>query len=449
MNRDNSREVPAPSHGSTSRPASATSRAFPTSVAASVPVVRHLLVTNDFPPKIGGIQNYLWELWRRLPPESVLVYTTPYDRAAEFDAAHAFRIERSPEPVLLPYPWLINRINALADAFDAELIILDPALPLGLIGPRLNRPYAVVLHGAEVTVPGRLPVSRSILRRVLRGADLVISAGEYARAEGERAAGVSLPSVVIPPGVDSTVFVPPADAHRRALRQRFGFVSQTTDIQEWATAATVKEAAEDEIVIAVVTRLVPRKGIHILIDAVASLGARYPHLRLIIGGQGRETDRLRRQIKATGAPAELWGRISDQQKIDLYAAADIMAMPCSQRWGGLEQEGFGIVFLEGAAMGLPQIAGESGGAAEAVVDGVTGHIVRDPSSPGEVAAAIETLLADPGRRRQMGQAARIRAQQEFDYDRLALRLAHALSPSALSPHALNPHALNPHGRTQS
>src|SRR5690606_12200475 len=137
---------------------------------------KHLLVTNDFPPKVGGIQSYLWELWRRLPADSFAVLTTPYRGALEWDAAQPFRVVRSPEPVLLPYPWLASRIDALADEVGADFVVIDPALPLGAIGPRLRHPYGVVLHGAEVTVPGRLPVSRSVLGRVLRGADLVIAA---------------------------------------------------------------------------------------------------------------------------------------------------------------------------------------------------------------------------------------------------------------------------------
>ena len=128
-------------------------------------MTRHLLVTNDFPPKVGGIQQYLWELWRRLDPASFEVHTTPYRGAATFDAEQDFRVHRSHEPVLLPYPWLRRRLDVAARRFGAGLVVIDPAVPLGLIGPALERPFAVVLHGAEVTVPGRLPVSRAALAR--------------------------------------------------------------------------------------------------------------------------------------------------------------------------------------------------------------------------------------------------------------------------------------------
>ncbi len=115
--------------------------------------MKHLLVTNDFPPKIGGIQSLLWEWWRRLPPNSFAVLTSPYDGAAAFDAEQPFYVERTREPVLLPHPWMVARINEMAVRVGADLIVLDPAVPLGLVGPSLRLPYDVVLHGAEVAVP--------------------------------------------------------------------------------------------------------------------------------------------------------------------------------------------------------------------------------------------------------------------------------------------------------
>src|SRR5690606_37271429 len=110
----------------------------------------HLLVTNDFPPKVGGIQSYLWELWRRLDPASFTVLTTPYPGAEAWDAEQPFRVVRVRERMLLRTPSLARRIDALAEEVGARLVVLDPALPIGLLGPRLSRPYGVVLHGAEV-----------------------------------------------------------------------------------------------------------------------------------------------------------------------------------------------------------------------------------------------------------------------------------------------------------
>src|SRR5262245_5674213 len=147
----------------------------------------HLLVTNDFPPKLGGIQSYLWELWRRLAPDTFTVLTTPYEGADAWDAEQPFRVVRTSQKVLLPTPSLARRIDALAAETGAGLVMLDPALPVGLLGPRLATPYGLVLHGAEVTVPGRLPITRRQLGRVLRGAGAVIAAGGDRAEAAERA----------------------------------------------------------------------------------------------------------------------------------------------------------------------------------------------------------------------------------------------------------------------
>lgn len=380
-------------------------------------MIRHLLVTNDFPPKVGGIQSYLWELWRRLPPDDFLVLTSPYDAADRFDQQQPFEVRRTPEPVLLPSPLMTRRIRRLAVEFGAEVAVLDPAVPLGLVGPELGLPYAAVLHGAEVTIPGRLPATRPLLNRVLRGASLLIAAGGYPEAEARRAAGGRLPPVVqVPPGVDVGRFVPLSALERAGARARLGLPPSGP-------------------LVASVSRLVPRKGMDVLIEAAARLerSGRYPDLRVAIAGSGRDRPRLERLVARTGAPVRLVGRVPDADLPDFYACADVVALCCRTRWGGLEQEGFGIVFLEAAASGVACVAGDSGGAAEAVVDGATGLVVSRPDDPADVAAALERLLRDPELRRRQGEAARTRAVEEFAYDVLARRLQDALDGMAVRP----------------
>jgi len=369
--------------------------------------VKHLLVTNDFPPKIGGIQSLLWEWWRRLPPESFAVLTSPYEGTAAFDAAQPFHIERTRESVLLPHPRMVRRIDAMAREVGADLVVLDPALPLGLVGPSLQLPYDVVLHGAEVTVPGRLPVSRQTLSYVLRRARHVVAAGGYPAAEAERAAGRALPVTVVPPGVDTDRFVPLTAAQRSQARQHFGF-------------------DDDHELVVGISRLVPRKGFDTAIRAAALLRRLRPNLRLAIAGGGRDADRLRSLAAQLDAPVTFLGRVPHDDLPLLYGCADVSAMLCRNRWAGLEQEGFGIVFLEAAACGVPQVAGRSGGAHEAVEHGETGLVVDRPDDPRDVAAAIERLLDDPAERARMGRLGRERAIREFSYDVLANRLGRAL-----------------------
>jgi phosphatidyl-myo-inositol dimannoside synthase len=361
-----------------------------------------LLVTNDFPPKIGGIQSYLHELWRRLPPGDATVFTTRYPGDREWDAAQPFRVVRAAERQFFPTPGLARRIDALAAEVGADLILLDPWLPLGRLGPRLrSAPYGVIVHGAEVTVPGRLPGTRQLGGRVLRGAAVVIAAGHYPAREAARAAGGALPGVIVPPGVDVDRFRPLAAADRAATRRAFGL-------------------DPDRPLVLGVSRLVPRKGFDVLIDAVAGL----PDVQLAIAGAGRDRRRLeaRAARRGLGSRACFLGRVPDDDSFPrLYATGDVFAVPCRDRWAGLEAEGFGIVFLEAAAAGVPSVAGRSGGSHEAVVDGETGFVVDGRAA--DVQGALAAILGDDARRALMGHAARARAVAEFSYEHLVARLA--------------------------
>ena len=363
----------------------------------------HLLVTNDFPPKVGGIQNYLWELWRRLPPESFSVLTTVHPGDAAFDARQPFHVARVPRTVLLPTAEVARRVNRAAAGNGASLVVLDPVLPLGAVGPRLARPYAVVAHGAEITVPGRLPGSRAPLAWVLRHALGGVAAGSWVADEVRRAAGTEMDVAVVPPGVDTHRFRQLDPAARQAARARLGL--------------------PDGPLVVNVGRLVPRKGADVLIDAAAGLSRAFPDLTVAVAGTGRDRDRLEARARRHRAPVRFLGAVPHSDLPDLYACADVFAAPNRTRWGGLEQEGFGIVFLEAAACGVPQLAGRSGGAPEAVADGETGVVVDHPEDPREVAGALARLLADPGLRARMGMEARARVVERFSYDTLARGLA--------------------------
>ncbi|HEX3981301.1 MAG TPA: glycosyltransferase family 4 protein [Acidimicrobiales bacterium] len=374
----------------------------------------HLLVTNDFPPKVGGIQAYLWELWSRMDPDTFAVLTArSHPDAARFDREQAVRgvhIERVRSPVLVPTPSLVRRIRDTALRVGASLVVLDPVFPLGLVGPELGLPYAVLLHGAEVAIPGRLPASRQLVTRVLRRSVLTVSAGGYPASEAARAVRRrDMPPVVeVPPGVDLERFRPLSRDERTSARAALGL-------------------PVDGPLVVSVSRLVPRKGMDVLIDAAVRLRSDWPDLTVAIAGRGRDSDRLAGRIAEYSAPVRMLDGVSDDDLPLLVGAADIFVMLCRNRWIGLEQEGFGIVFLEAAAAGVPQVAGASGGAGEAVVDGVTGVVVGRPTDVGSAARAIGRLLADPDLRLRMGEASRQRAEASFDYDKLAPRLAASLA----------------------
>lgn len=358
-----------------------------------------LLVTNDFPPKIGGIQSYLYELWRRLPAEETTVLTSSYSGAASWDAAQPFRIERAPQRVLLPTRRLMRRVDALAREVGASVVFVDPMLPVGLIGPRLAAPYVVVAHGSEISVYGRIWPMKPSGRRVLRRAAGVIAAGGYVAEECARVAARPLPTVRVPPGVDVDRFAPLDDAARAVARRRFGL-----DV--------------DRPLVVGVGRLVPRKGFDVLLDAVAGL----PGVQVAIAGTGRDRARLVDRARRRGVDASFLGRVDDVDLPALYGCADVFAMVCRDRWGGLEAEGFGIVFLEAGACGVPVVAGRSGGVDEAVADGDTGLVV-DPRDVGAIRDALALILGDDALCQRMGTAARVRMIEEYSYDVLAAQLA--------------------------
>ena len=386
-----------------------------------------LLITNDYPPKLGGIQIYLWELWRRLPADQVSVYTRDYTEAQEFDAAEDYRIFRETRFPLLPTPAVRRRAEKIIAEVKPQLVLIDPALPLGIIGRKLSVPYGLVLHGAEATIPTQLPGLRSAMNRVVGGADLVISASQWAsdmvspakaapktlkpdtdhfRLSTSKAASRT-PFHYIPPGVDTARFHPHSEAQKSAARRRFGL-------------------GEDALVLLSVSRLVPRKGMDNLIKAAAGLQRDHPNLELVIAGGGRDLSRLQAVAKRAGASVKFLGRVADEDLPSLYGSADIFAMLCRERWGGLEQEGFGVVFLEAAASGIPQIAGDSGGAAEAVAHGETGFVVPAHRQNAYMTDALRDLAESPALRQQMGASARLRAEREFSYDLLAERLQKVL-----------------------
>ncbi len=374
-------------------------------------MARHLLVTNDYPPKTGGIQVYLHELWQRLEPgRGVVLTASSHPDAAHFDASTDVVVERIAATTLfLPTPRALAAIEAAIERHQPDLVLLDPAWPLGLLGPWLSRPYGVVLHGAEVTIPGRIPLVASTLRYVLSHAEVAVCAGSYPEAEARRNAADRMPPVIqIPPGVDTARFVPQTPEQRAALRSSLGI-------------------ADDAFLVSSYSRLVPRKGMDTLIRASARLGARRPTLRVVIGGAGRDRARLEKLANRLGAPVTFLGRIPDDQLVPLLGSSDLMVMDCRSRWLGLEQEGFGIVFVEAGACGVAQVAGRSGGSHEAVLNGESGTVVANSRSVRALESAMADLMDDPQRRGAYAQRARDLAVERFDWDRLAHRLSRELS----------------------
>lgn len=352
---------------------------------------RSLFITNDFPPRIGGAQSYYWGMIQTLDPDEVVVLAPAHREAAAFDAAQPYTIVRARRSVLWPTAALRRQAEDLIARHQLQLVQLGHPLPAGLLGPALRRstgrPYLVFLGGAEVTLPAAIPVIGSLLRRVLCNAALLVTVSEFTAAAATRVTRGKTPAQVLRPALDVQAFMPPSD--------------------DEVTAARARLKVDGELIVCL-GRLVPRKGQDKLVEALALLSAEFPQAELTLIGSGRLARALRARARRLGVAGRvhLTGALPDDKVREWLRAADVFASPCRSRWAGLEVEGYGIVFAEAALMGLPVVAGRSGGAPEAVADGGSGLVV-DGASAVQVAQALAHLLRlSPVQRREMGRRGR-------------------------------------------
>lgn len=367
-------------------------------------VPKTLLVTNDFPPRVGGIQRTLGALVGELPPERVAVLCPSWDEAEAFDANAPYRVLRQPERFLWPTPGLGRRVEAAVRALGAEVVLFGATYPLGLLGPRLARqgtPYLAAAHGFEYWL-SIAPGSHTLVRRATaRAARVPVMCSEFIARVVRTAVPDDVPVSVLYPGADVDAFHP--DLPFEDIREAHGVAGRP--------------------LVVCVSRLVPRKGQDVLIRAMGQVRGRVPDAALLIvgGGPYRKTLEALAADSPPGAVA-FAGQVSERDLPRYYRAGDVFAMPCRTRRAGLEVEGWGNVFIEAAACARPVIAGDSGGAREALVDGVTGLLV-DGSNVGAVADGVASLLEDPERARGMGAAGRARVERHYAWPRATEQLA--------------------------
>ena len=370
---------------------------------------RTLLVTNDFPPRKGGIQTFVYGLAVRQPPGSLVVYCSKWRGWEEFDAAQPFPVVRHPTGLLLPTPGALRRTGEVARAEGCDRVWFGAAAPLGLLARGLRSAGVVravaSTHGHE-TGWAVLPGARQVLRRIATDVDVVTYLGEYTRRLLGRAVDGRTRLDRVPPGVDTESFHPKVDGE--LVRARHGLTSRP--------------------VVVCVSRLVPRKGQDVLIRALPEIRRRVPDAALLLVGGGPDLPRLRRLAtdREVAGHVVLTGPVPWEELPAHYAAGQVFAMPCRTRRAGLDVEGLGIVYLEASATGLPVVAGNSGGAPDAVLDGETGHVV-DGRSVAAVADRVASLLADPQKAAEMGRRGRAWVETEWHWDLQATRLRQALA----------------------
>jgi len=385
-------------------------------------MTRVLLVTNDFPPRRGGIQSYLHELVGQLLQSggdyAMTVYAPKWKGCDEFDeAARAtgYEVVRHPTTLMLPGPGVDDRMRRLIADNDIETVWFGAAAPLALLAPRARgagaRRVIASTHGHEVGW-SMLPVARNALRRIGDGTDVVTYVSRYTRGRFASAFGPNASLEYVPPGVDTDRFSPDPAA-RAEMRSRYGL--------------------GDRPVIVCLSRLVPRKGQDMLIRALPAIRERVDGAALVIVGGGPYMETLRRLAGETDMTEHVvfTGGVPGAELPAHHAMADVFAMPCRTRGAGLDVEGLGIVFLEASSTGVPVVAGNSGGAPETVRDGETGRIV-DGTDIGQIATAISEILVDPDRAARMGAEGRRWAVDNWQWRSQAARLAGLLEPQPLS-----------------
>lgn len=377
---------------------------------------RTLVVTNDFPPRAGGIESFVLAMVERMPRDEVVVYTATRRNGRTFDAGLDFPVVRDRARILIPTPAIASRVAAIARAERCDNVWFGAAAPLGLLAPALRRAGAertvATTHGHEIwwaSVPG----TRQLLHRIGEVNDVLTYLGEYSR----RRIGAALSSpareamVPLTPGVDDTRFVP-GDGRER-IRRRYGLQGRP--------------------VVVCVSRMVARKGQDVLVRALPRIRDQVPDAALLLVGDGPYRSRVQQLADRTGMAEHVVfaGRVPQQELGQHYAAGDVFCMPARSRWGGLEAEGLGICYLEAAATGLPVVVGDSGGAPDAVLDGENGYVVAGQDTD-EVARRCTELLLDRPLAARFGQRGRAWVAQTWRWDRIAVRLRRLLAGQPVS-----------------
>ncbi|MBF6274648.1 MULTISPECIES: glycosyltransferase family 4 protein [Nocardia] len=378
---------------------------------------RTLLITNDFPPRPGGIQSYVHSLALRMPPEDLVVYAPRWrgDSHLRFDAQQPFRVVRHPTTLMLPTPLVLRRAATLLRDERCDTVWFGAAAPLALMSPALRRFGAdrilASTHGHEVGW-SMLPGARQVLRVIGDHTDVVTYVSKYTRRRFAAAFGAQAALEYLPPGVDSTVFRPDPAA-RAELRARYGLGERPT--------------------VLCLSRLVPRKGQDMLILAMREIRRRIDGAVLVIAGGGPYEEKLRALVRALDLESDVvfTGRVPAAELAAHHTLADVFAMPSRTRGAGLDVEGLGIVYLEASATGVPVVAGNSGGAPETVLEGRTGTVV-DGRDERAVAAAVVDILSDRDAAARMGAAGCEWVADQWRWDVLGGRLRGLLDPGAHS-----------------
>jgi phosphatidylinositol alpha-1,6-mannosyltransferase len=376
-------------------------------------VEKILCITNDFGPRAGGIETFVIGLIERLPRSRVIVYTSAQDNSEHYDRRwleeYGVEVVRDKAKILLPTPGVAYCVKAIVREREISTVFFGAAAPLALLSRTLRKTgvthIVALTHGHEVWWSKVWPFTLA-MKSISRDVDHLTYLGEFTKSAISRSITreAAAHMVKIAPGIDTDHFSP-QDASQ--LRSELGL-------------------SEKKVIVSV-GRLVHRKGQDVLIEAMPAIIKEVPEAHILMIGEGPYRSYLENRVKALGLQERITfiGRIQYADLPKHICAGDLFVMPSRSRLAGLEVEGLGIVYLEASACGLPVIAGDSGGAPDAVLEGETGLVV-DGTSKADVAAAVIELLQDAGRSKAMGIRGREWIIQEWRWDIWASRFAQLL-----------------------
>ena len=353
-----------------------------------------LVITNDFGPRTGGIETFVMGLLERIVDHKVVVFTSQQGDTSEYDQQwfkkFGVQVIRDRSKILLPSLRVAKRAKEIAQMHNIEVVVFGAAAPLALMAPKLRKAgikkIIALTHGHEVWWARIFPFNLA-MKRIGNSVDHLTYLGEFTRQAISRSLSQkSIDSMVkIAPGIDTSHFSPQADATQR--RTELGLESK-------------------KIVISV-GRLVHRKGQDKLIQAFPTIVREIPNAHLLIVGEGPYRAHLEKLVEKLSLKANVTfvGRIFYNDLPSYLSASDVFVMPSRSRFFGLEVEGLGIVYLEASACAIPVVAGVSGGAPDAVQEGITGLCV-DGTNIGQIAEAVIHICSDSKRATKMGLAGR-------------------------------------------
>lgn len=359
-----------------------------------------VMVTSSFLPGHGGIESYLAELCASLAPRLAVV-APPGRDGEKLPRDLPYPTTPGSSSMLWPSADMARTVVQEAERHGTDKVLFGTPWPLALLGPRLRAAglrYAVIIHGAELLVPGAVPVLRKKLASALSGAELLLPVSDYTAGAATRL--LEKQSLVVP--------------QMARLRARVDLKRFHPDVATDEVRDRLKIAPDAKVILSF-GRLVPRKGLHRMIAAMPEIVRRVPDAVYVVGGTGPEERKLRREAARLAAPVVFAGRVPDADAPALYATADVFALPVVDRWFGLEIEGLGVVLLEAAACGTPCVTGRSGGTPEAVLDGETGYVL-DATDREQLVNATVALLNEASVAARMGAAGRQHVAANFSSD---------------------------------